>query len=294
MSRALVLGGGGTLGVAWELGVAAGLLDQNVDLTRADRLVGTSAGSIVGAVLAAGVDPRQLLAFQLAMGAAPSHNLGPQDPDTLQAVAAKWQSAAEMTPDLQREIGALALAARTVEEAVWVTSLEQILGGQPDWPARPLTVTGVDAASGEFVPWTRDSGVPLHLAVAASCTVPGLFPPVTINGRRYMDGGVRSGTNADLAAGAASVVVIAPMGSPSHPLGHRQLEREASALRAAGSTVALIVPDPESLEAFGPNLMDPSRIEAAAHAGVRQGKENAARLQAIWAHHPDPQDSHCG
>lgn len=283
-SRALVLGGGGSVGIAWEIGVIKGLHDAGLDLTTADLIVGTSAGSVVGAQIALGAALDDLLAKQLA----PSNGLIEQamvfDPQTFMAIAAQWANGADMTTERRSAIGALALAAPTASEKQWIAVFGERLAAQ-DWPERRLLVTGVDAQSGEFVAWDRGNGVPLVQAVAASCTVPGLFPPVTIHGRRYIDGGVRSGTNADLAHGYDSVVIIAPIGAqvePSSRLARRQIETEVAGLRAAGSVVEVVFPDAAALAAFGPNLMDVARRGVAAQAGVEQGAAAAQQLATIW------------
>lgn len=281
--RALVLGGGGIVGVAWELGVAAGLIEAGVDLAAADLFIGTSAGSIVGSILAAGVDVQQLLMFQMAAGGNVAPALEAMDPESRSLVTARWSTAGEMTREVRQELGALALSARTVDEATWVGSFTQILGEQGSWPERPLLVTAVDAGSGEFKVWDRASGVPLHVAVASSCTVPGLFPPVSIQGHRYIDGGVRSSTNADLAEGYGAVLVIAPLATEGHPLGHRQLMQEMAHLRAGGSAVAVIWPDPEAIQAFGGEIMNATQVVPTALAGMRQGKQAAERLAAVWS-----------
>lgn len=127
--------------------------------------------------------------------------------------------------------------------------------------------------------------MPLHLAVAASCAVPGIFLPVTIGGRRYMDGGMRSDTNADLVAGYERVLIIAPIGPNGTSGGlaaQRPVLREAEQLRATGAQVELVVPDAESLSAFGLNLMDTSRRVSAAEAGLRQGEAVATNLYGLW------------
>jgi NTE family protein len=147
-------------------------------------------------------------------------------------------------------------------------------------------VTTVDCESGDFQVWTRDSGVSLPHAVASSCAVPGLFPAVSIRGRRYTDGGVRSGTSADLAKDYDSVLIIAPIGARSEgidPLLGSQARQEAEALRASGSRVELVFPDAGSLEAIGFNRMDAARRPLAANAGIAQGRALAARVAEDWA-----------
>ncbi len=282
--RALVLGGGGVIGVAWETGMVKGLLDGGVDVAGADLTVGTSAGSIVGAQIGFGRSPDELLAAQLAPTERPVEQDMQSDLSALTQLFGKWTGAREMTQALRAEIGAMALAARTTTEERLVASFEGMVGAG-EWPERPLLITAVDAEDGAFAVWDRDSGVRIERAVAASCAVPGLFPPVTIDGRRYMDGGVRSGTSADLAKGHRVVVVVAPIGASEEGLGRiarRQLDAEVRALRAEGRTVEVVLPDSAALEAFGPNLMDTARRASAAEAGERQGKGLARRLGAVW------------
>lgn len=277
--QALVLGGGGTLGIAWETGFAAGLLEDGIRLSSADLFVGTSAGSVVGAVLASGLEPAAFLQLQLAEAASDLEN-GAVDPLAVQRIDARWRSAAVMTRDVRRELGAMALAAPTVPEADWVGWFARYLAPIP-WPAAPLQVTAVNAETGDFVVWDRDAGVPLHLAVASSCTVPGLFPPVSIGGARYIDGGVRSGTNADLASGYDLVVVMAPLAFRQTAVGRLSLDAEIARLEADGSQVVAIEPDEAALAAFGPDMMDATRRQEAAAAGLRQSRVAAARL-AGW------------
>jgi NTE family protein len=143
----------------------------------------------------------------------------------------------------------------------------------------------VEASTGAFQVWDRDSGVPLATAVASSCAVPGLFPCVSIKGGRYTDGGVRSGTSADLASGYDSVLIIAPIGAGStgiDPLLGRTSRAEADALRAAGSHLELAFPDANSVEAIGINRMDPTRRPQCMEAGRLQGKSLAGRLATAW------------
>ncbi|MDF2628773.1 MAG: Patatin [Symbiobacteriaceae bacterium] len=282
--RALVLGGGGTVGVAWETGLAAGLLEHGVNLGEADLFVGTSAGSVVSAQLAAGYDPRVVLELQRQMaaagGAAPGQAVV-TDPETSAKVFARWTSVEEVTVEVRRELGALALAARTIPEDGYVGMIAQVAGVM-DWPDRRLLITAVQAETGDFQVWERGSAAPIDRAIASSCCVPGIFPPVTIGGKRYVDGGVRSGTNADLAEGHDVVVVVAPLGVRWSAQGRDSSAKEIAALQAAGARVEVILPDEAAEKAFGPNMMDASRIGPGAEAGYRQGVALAERLQAIW------------
>ena len=164
-----------------------------------------------------------------------------------------------------------------VDEQSYVTALARRLPVH-DWPERPLLITAVNADGGEPVVWDRSSGVPLDRAVAASCAVPCVFPPVTIHGGRYMDGGVRSGTNADLAQGASRVVVMAPL-APVRIHGAPAGEIEGLRQR---SKVVLVAPDEVTLAVLGPNPMDSTRWEPVIEAGVAQGRTLAPSVAAVW------------
>lgn len=274
MRRALVLGGGGITGIAWEVGVLAGLGRGGVDLSDADVVVGTSAGAVVGALLTTGVAMADAVAF---VGGDDAESLSLQVDLTLVAQAFGIMSDRSLNPDEARSrIGSLALAAPLGDAEVQVARFAARLPVH-EWPAVPrLVVTAVDADTGEPVAWDATAEVPLTRAVAASCAVPCVFPPVPIDGSRFMDGGVRSVTNADLAAGADSVVVIAPTvgifrGSP-----------EAELRELGGARTIVISPDPAAREAIGPNVLDDSRRGAALDAGRTQGERLAETVGPMW------------
>jgi NTE family protein len=293
-TRALVLGGGGPVGVGWETGLAAGLEEEGVCLADADLIVGTSAGSIVGAQLALGRSPQEMLATQrkLSDGDRPQLKAlrGRIDVASLVAIFTKLRLEDRPSRELRAEVGAYALQANTVGEDQWLATFGSLEDLPADgWPGRRFVCTAVDAGDGEFVAWYADAGVPLGRAIAASCSVPGIWPPVTINGRRYIDGGVRSTTNADLARGYDSVVVVSvTAGVPTPGFGdrleaaRRRLDREADELRSSGSRIEVVLPDEGSREAFGQSLLDVTRRGAAADAGYRQGGAVAGRLRELW------------
>jgi len=282
--NALVLGGGGALGVAWETGLLAGLREAGIDPGAADLVVGTSAGSIVGTYIAGGkLDEGLELQSQGTDQKINAIIVEADLPGMLQLFS-YWASLPELTHDAIAEIGTKALAAKTAPEEKWTAYFNDVVP-LTEWPDKPLKLTAVDAATGDFQVWDRDSGVPIHLAVASSCAVPGMFPPVTLHGKRYTDGGVRSGTSADLASGFDSVLIIAPIGSGKDgidPILGRTTRAEAEALRAAGSRVELAFPDAGSLEAMGVNRMDSSRRPQCIEAGRRQGTALAEALAGAW------------
>jgi NTE family protein len=291
--RALVLGGGGPVGEAWESGIIAGLAEKGVDLSHADLIVGTSAGSIVGARLAIG-SPADLVQPSLArpesFAPAPPPSIEPAaPPPDLSFLLGKFQ---EMNSDkrpqeqIRAEIGAWALKVRPIiTEDQFVASFA---GRFPrrGWPAKTYKCTAVDAADGSLKVWSNDSGVPLDRAVASSCAFPGIFAPVTIEGHRYMDGGMRSATNADLATGYKTVVVVAPTVGQTDDAGKRfdaLLSTELKTLRDSGANVELIAPDRASFEAFGPNLIDEGHRVLAAKAGLAQGRKLADQIRPVWS-----------
>lgn len=272
MSTGLVLAGGGVTGIAWETGVLLGLRDGGVDpVSVADVIIGTSAGSTVGAQLALGNDLEAMFARQL------DENHGEISPwidvDLLTTIFGMLAGGGTNDDATRREIGRLALGATTVDEATRRAVIAHRIGTD-EWPARKLVVTAIDAESGEFVMWDSSSGVSLIDAVASSCAVPGVWPCVSINGRRYYDGGLRNSANAHLAAGCQEVWLLAPLtGGASDAV-----DLEVSALRATGSGVRVINADADAVAAMGPNSLDPRFRAAAAEHGRRQGRAYAARM----------------
>jgi NTE family protein len=284
---ALVLGGGGALGISWETGVLAGLQRAGIDVTGADLLVGTSAGSVVASQIAQGHTFGELI--ERHMEARPDGIEASMDFDlqNLMAIFQKWAALPEATEATCAEIGKMALVSKTVSEEQWVASFEELI--DPDWPDRNLLLTTVDAENGKFRAWSRADGIDIRRAVASSCAVPGMFPCVSHNGHRYQDGGVRSGTSADLAAGYDAVLIVAPIGARSDsidPLLGRVTKAEEKALRASGVHTDLVFPDAQSLEAMGFNRMDGARRPITVEAGLRQGAELARSLEAAWSKTP--------
>lgn len=274
--RGLVLGGGGLTGIGWEIGLLAGLAAAGVDLTSAGTVVGTSAGSIVGAQILSGASIEDLYAEQLKdpIGEISARmGLGMLARFVLLSISLGGDQ------KIRARIGRASLQARTVHESVRREVIESRLS-DPPWPDRRLLVTAVDAENGETRVFDRDSGVRLVDAVGASCAVPLIWPPMTVDGRRYIDGGVRSVTNADLATGCTRVVVIAPV-----TVAWRRNSRIENQLKTLGPDLRSIVvsPDAESRKAIGSNVLDPARRPASARAGRIQAASVAARVAAVWS-----------
>jgi NTE family protein len=273
--RALVLGGGGLTGIGWMWGMLAGLAEEGVDLAAADLVIGTSAGSVVGAQVASGTDPRDRYPLQLAdPGGEVAARMGPLGMARLGWAVLRTRDAAQAG----RNLGRVALAARTVPASARRAVIAARLPVHT-WPERRLLITAVDVDSGERTAFDRESGVDLVDAVTASCAVPGVWPPVPIGGRRYIDGGVRSPANADLAAGAERVVILAPLIRGFGPI--TAVTRQAGELRRR-ARVALVQPDAAALRAIGRNVLDPARRAPAARAGMAQAPSAVAEIAAAW------------
>ena len=275
--QGLVLGGGGVAGVAWTTGLLTGLAERGQDLTGANLFVGTSAGSVVAAQVTSGTPLQELYARQ----ADPARQT-PEIPAEIdfEKFAADFGGAvtgSTSPAEVRRAVGRLALAAETAPEAERRAVIEARLPVH-DWPEQRLVIVAVDAETGEPRRFDRASGVSLVDAVAASCAVPGVWPAVTIGGRRYVDGGVRSAENADYATGCTRVTVVAPLGVDAPLPMEKPLLEVLDDLRAAGAEVALITPDEASVAAFGENPLDPATRTPAAEAGRAQG----AALTLTW------------
>jgi NTE family protein len=290
--RALVLGGGGSTGNAWLIGVMAGLYDAGLDVSAADLTIGTSAGSTAAAQIA-GATPAELLAAILAV--APQKRPVPAGSDRggvrtkpvvdhLERIN-KIIASSEDAADMRRRMGAAALEMEAASDGSWQTQWRATVASRlpsPDWPQRTVLITAVDARTGEPAVFDRDSGIDLADAVAASCAS-GL--PYRIGDNKYIDGGYRSNAeNADLAAGYGRVLVLSPFGGRSlAPLDWGvQLAAQVDELRANGSKVETIFPDSSSEHMFGANAMDLSLRPPAAHAGYEQGKALAGQLADFW------------
>ena len=290
--RALVLGGGGSTGNAWLIGVIAGLFDAGLDVATADLTIGTSAGSTAAAQIA-GATPPELYSAILAAGSQPG--TGPVGSDRRHASTRRVAehmarigaiiAAAEDVADLRRRLGAAALEMDAASDGSWQSNWRSTVAARlpsQRWPQRAVHITAVDAGTGDPVVFDRDSGVDLADAVAASCAN-GL--PYRIGASRYIDGGYRSSAeNADLAAGHARVLVLSPFGGRTLlPLEWRtHLAAQVEDLRASGSKVETVFPEVSAVHLFGTNAMDISLRPAAARAGFDQGRDLAGRLADFW------------
>lgn len=292
-ARAVAFGGGGEWFIAWMLGYANGLLQAGVDLAKADVTIGTSAGSMVGAVIKGGRLAEFTKALQQ-LGANPelankelNISLGADSQVRARTVMGQTN---EITPATLQEIGRAAMAAHNAPDDKYVGSINGLLG-LTEWPAGHFT-TSTDCYTGESVIVGADSGVTIAEAAAASSSLPGVNGPTWLGDRLCMDGGVSlSSTHADMLAGAKSVLIIGMFDFKAHPPQHVNpsfgiaervnpgtAEREAAALRAQGSTVHVTIanPDPQT------DFMDAATIGPAMAAGEAAGKADAPTIAQMW------------
>lgn len=283
MSFALVLGGGGSVGVAWEVGVLAGLADAGIDQAGAEVIVGTSAGSVVGTHVRQGRSIETLVGNQRQ----PTNDGGtaePLNPDLtpLIEIFSILREAEKRTPEVLQEVGRKAIAADTPPEAEWIGRFEEIVGGS-GWPDGDLRITAVDCGTGLRRVWTAADGVALAPAVASSCAIPGVFSPVTLDGSRYTDGGLWSSSNLDvvLDSDIEAALFVGPLRA-GDPSATRSLEREIDLLASKGIRAEAIVPgEAFATEIGAANLMNPEFRDRGVDLGIDDGKAAAARVQAL-------------
>ena len=292
-SRAIAFGGGGEWFIAWMLGYANGLLEEGVDLSKADVTIGTSAGAMVGAAIKAGRLSEFTQALQQ-LGANPDMankelNISLGADSQVRARTIMGQTDV-ITPASIQQIGRAAMAAHNAPDDKYVGSINTLLG-LDSWPAGHYT-TSTDCYTGESVIVGADSGVTIAQAAAASSSLPGVNGPTWLDDRLCMDGGVSlSSTHADMLAGAKSVVIIGMFDFKAHPpqqvnpsfgiaerVNPGTAQREAAALQAAGSAVRVAIanPDPQT------NFMDAAQIIPAIATGKAAGKADAPSIAAIW------------
>ncbi|MGY1722081.1 patatin-like phospholipase family protein [Blastococcus sp. SYSU DS0533] len=289
----LVLGGGGVVGQAYHSGVLAVLQhDVGFDARSADMVVGTSAGSITGALLRLGVSPEDLAAWTVKaplsgdgevlrqITETPLPELAPFRPWELlrrpmRPPGPQMVQRALTRPLLFRPLAAgMALMAPGRHDVLEQLSALRELEG-PHWPARDLWITAVRRRDGRRVVFGRPGAppAPLHRAIGASCAVPGYFAPVAIGRHAYVDGGAHSPTNAAVLRGQGLdvVVVVAPMSGPTgwrpgvfaaaRRYADRLLRREVRALEADGVRTVVFTPGPEEQEVMGNDMMSRARLD---------------------------------
>ena len=278
MRLGLVMGGGGIVGIAWETGVLAGLHEAcGFDPTSAAVIMGSSAGSVIGAQAAGGRDLAELVAIQrrppnptAAGRPVPDFTSGPQA-EIMRLMTSGGGD------DVAARLGALAMDCETaLSEPAYVESFQSMVGTD-DWPTVDLRVTTCECETGRGVAWSRDSGIGLVRAVASSCAIPGFFPTVTFKERHYTDGPRGRGMTVDILTDAGADVAL--FIGPNAALGQfaSLMEAEFEAIRAKGIELHTITGGDE-LAKLGLNLMDASLRGAGVEAGQADGRKAATAL----------------
>lgn len=286
LDRTVVLGGGGIFFIAWQTAYLAVMRDNGIDLGLADRVVGTSAGSVVGSYLAAGRLPLMSLAASVLSRArgvvaamAPAADLAPSQLRALDVLL----SAQDAAPETVQRVGHAALAAAAPSAAQMRRSIGLLVGRR--WPSRKLFVTAADANTGERLVVTATARISAARAVAASTAVPGVFAPQRLGDRFAMDGGVcGTTTHCDLVAGAGRALVlglepIEPRPQASSTAGVDGVVREMESLSSSGTEVFFrcpVVADPQM-------LMSPDAIEPGLAAGREQARQDLPAFTQFWA-----------
>jgi NTE family protein len=308
----LVLGAGGVVGHAFHAGVLAAVTDSTGwDPRASDVIVGTSAGSVVGALLRAGASAPDLLARAsgepvssegrrlIARADSARRHLEsiPSRPErsglpTMSAPGALVRAAWQPWKARPGAIAAAILPAGRVPTELVAAGLRPLFTA---WPDEPLWINAVQLDNGRRVTFGRDTvaNVDVADAVAASCAIPAFFAPVVINGVRFVDGGVHSPTNVDLLAGLGLdlVVVSSPMSiagnalrfaadQPTRRFARFALGREIARVRAQGTPVLTFQPTPADIAVMGLNAMDEARRAPVARATYQSALERLARPDA--------------
>jgi NTE family protein len=279
---ALVLGGGGAVGVGWQTGLITGLRTAGVDVGEANAIVGTSAGALVGALLASGRDVTDALTSLAALGKS-------FDPDRLARADGAFLSAmrqARLEPDARRALQALGRAAKvtgTLDEDAYLGLFSTL--DNSAWPAG-FRCPAIDIDTGDVAVWDETSDVSLVHAVASSCSVPVLFPTVTIKGRRYMDGGILSHLNTAAVPSTDVLVVLSCHALATKGTGGGSLLASVTPdgeLAPLKQTRQLVAVEPDFGDLGPPvNMMDPSEAVSAFHIGRRQAAGEVTAIRAVW------------
>jgi len=277
MGKALVLGGGGSVGTAWQTGLIAGWNRRGIVLTDADLILGTSAGAAVGVQVALGHDlDRQLDRYRaahrrhLAGGRTAVMEFDEEQARRVDELFARGTADGRRDPAVRRDICRAALETPTIPEDDFLRTFKY-LKGRP-WPANYVCTT-VDVETAEFAPLDHMLGGELDRGVAAAVAVPGVYPPVTVAGRRYIDGGCLSTNHLDLAAGHERILFVQM--TDVHP-------SELAAIKDSGADMLVVTPDAASVASFGSGLMDAGAAFGAAERGLEQGLRDAEEIAAFW------------
>ncbi|ANZ64962.1 hypothetical protein AYR62_13350 [Secundilactobacillus paracollinoides] len=273
---AVVLGGGGVTGIAWESGIIASLKAMGIYLWQADMIFGNSAGSFVGAALASGYDMQQHFDHQMVVN--PDEKTGVASKDIILA----WRDAfIEGGTDAEAIERAMGNISKTRQPQISLAEREAVAKSRLETLAFPdhFGAVSVDRDTGKTHVLTKESGVSLVQATCASGAVPGVWPSISFNGIDWIDGGMVSSANPLLAKDYRKVLVIAPL-----PIGYGQMpstQEEVAELSKTAKTF-LFVPDAHTKEVVGKGIYDADRAPASGQAGWDQALNVKDEILAFW------------
>ena len=264
--KALVLGGGGITGIAWESGVLAGLIDSGVLVNHADKILGSSAGSYVGSILANGQNMKTYYE-QLANNRDNADN-AQLDPSLFEL----WREAFVQGKTDEQVIGKylgdiINKSPSTVSFEERERSVRKRIGNV-DWTPQ-LEITAINAKTGTLESFNETSDISLIEAVMASGAVPGIWPHVDMLGASWIDGGMISSTNARLMANYKDIIILAPLDQKQGLV--PSVYEDVETLKT-NSNVTLITPDQDSRNIIGTNIYSSQHIKEIGDAGYQQGK----------------------
>ena len=274
--KAIVLGGGGITGIAWESGIIASLISAGINLAEADTILGTSAGAFVGSALASGYDMEDYYAMQQGGNS--------EEPSISASLMTRllWIKAFVYGGKKQNKIGkSLGRIAQNHPSKVSLDERLAIVRSRlvvKTFPPK-LKVTAIDALSGETHLFDDQSGISLEQAVAASGAVPGVWPSISFNGTTWIDGGMISSTNALLVQNSKKIIILSPL--PKRNGFIPGAFEDAEKLKDHAE-VFLFTPDEKSKEAIGANIYDTTNCKACANAGYEQGKNACNEVLKMW------------
>lgn len=273
--RALVLGGGGITGIAWESGVLAALIENGMKISQIDKIFGTSAGAFVGAVLSNNQDMKSYYHYL-------NENKDTNEQTKLKKeVYEMWRQAYIQGGNNQESIGRL--LGEMIDQVQPVISMKERKKAiakrlnDSKWTSQ-LVITAINARTGQLETINQQIGMDLIDSVAASEAVPGLWPHVTMNGKDYIDGGMVSSTNACLAKDFKQILIIAPL---TQKIGKLPNVFDDEITLSNTSDVYTITPDEFSKSIIGDNIYDASVIIEVGNAGYEQGKRLVKEIEAL-------------
>lgn len=273
--RALVLGGGGITGIAWESGVLAALIENGMKISQIDKIFGTSAGAFVGAVLSNNQDMKSYYHYL-------NENKDPNEQTKLKKeVYEMWRQAYIQGGNNQESIGRL--LGEMIDQVQPVISMKERKKAiakrlnDSKWTSQ-LVITAINARTGQLETINQQIGMDLIDSVAASEAVPGLWPHVTMTGKDYIDGGMVSSTNACLAKDFKQILIIAPL---TQKIGKLPNVFDDEITLSNTSDVYTITPDEFSKSIIGDNIYDASVIIEVGNAGYEQGKRLVKEIEAL-------------